>query len=67
MALASSGRRPSRADLVGDPHMFLRFIGMSFFVPGVVSESLPKMWAAPAGYGDLLAGILAIYCHRGDG
>jgi len=42
------------------PHMFLRFIGISFLVPGVVSESLPKTWAAPAGYGDLLAGILAI-------
>jgi hypothetical protein len=42
------------------PHMFLRFIGISFLVPGVVSESLPKAWAAPAGYGDLVAGILAI-------
>jgi len=42
------------------PHMFLRFIGISFLVPGVVSESLPKTWAAPAGYGDFLAGILAI-------
>lgn len=42
------------------PHMFLRFIGLSFLVPGVVSESLPKAWAAPAAYGDLVAGILAI-------
>ena len=42
------------------PHMFLRFIGLSFFVPGVVSESLPRSWAAPAGYGDMVAGILAI-------
>ena len=42
------------------PHMFLRFIGISFFVPGVVSESLPKAWAAPAGYGDFVAGVLAI-------
>ncbi len=42
------------------PHMFLRFIGLSFLVPGVVSESLPKAWAAPAGYGDLGAGILAV-------
>jgi hypothetical protein len=42
------------------PHMFLRFIGLSFFVPGVVSESLPKAWAVPAGYGDFVAGILAI-------
>ncbi|MEJ2688772.1 MAG: hypothetical protein P8130_02240 [Deltaproteobacteria bacterium] len=42
------------------PHMFLRFIGISFLVPGVVSESLPKAWAVPAGYGDLVAGIFAI-------
>ncbi|MEJ2696570.1 MAG: hypothetical protein P8013_07960 [Candidatus Sulfobium sp.] len=42
------------------PHMFLRFIGLSFLVPGVVSESLPKAWAMPAGYGDFVAGILAI-------
>jgi len=42
------------------PHMFLRFIGLSFLVPGVVSSSLPKSWAAPAAYGDLAAGLLAI-------
>ena len=42
------------------PHMFLRFIGLSFLVPGVVSVSLPRAWAVPAGYGDLVAGILAI-------
>jgi hypothetical protein len=42
------------------PHMFLRFIGLSFLVPGVVSGSLPKAWANPAGYGDFVAGILAI-------
>ena len=42
------------------PHMFLRFIGLSFLVPGVVSASLPKRWAAPAAYGDLIAGILAV-------
>jgi hypothetical protein len=42
------------------PHMFLRFIGLSFLVPGVVSSSLPREWALPAAYGDLLAGILAI-------
>jgi hypothetical protein len=41
------------------PHM-VRFIGLSFLVPGVVSESLPKAWAVPAGYGDFIAGILAI-------
>jgi hypothetical protein len=42
------------------PHMFLRFIGLSFLVPGVVSASLSKRWAAPAAYGDLAAGLLAI-------
>lgn len=42
------------------PHMFLRFIGLSFLVPGVVSESLPREWAVPAAYGDFAAGILAI-------
>lgn len=42
------------------PHMFLRFIGISFLVPGVVSGTLPKSWAVPAAYGDLVAGILAI-------
>lgn len=42
------------------PHMFLRFIGLSFLVPGVVSASLPKQWAEPAAIGDLAAGVLAI-------
>ena len=42
------------------PHMFLRFIGLSFLVPGVVSGSLPKAWALPAAYGDFIAGVLAI-------
>ncbi|MGH8711070.1 MAG: hypothetical protein ACREVA_07110 [Burkholderiales bacterium] len=42
------------------PHMFLRFIGLSFLVPGVVSPSLPTAFAVPAAYGDFVAGILAI-------
>ena len=42
------------------PHMFLRFIGLSFLVPGVVSPLLPAGFAIPAGYGDLIAGLLAI-------
>ena len=42
------------------PHMFLRFIGLSFLVPGVVSSSLPAAFAVPAAYGDFVAGILAI-------
>jgi len=47
------------------PHMFLRFIGLSFLVPGVVSASLPKKWAAPAAYGDFVAGILAVVATIG--
>jgi hypothetical protein len=42
------------------PHMFLRFVGLGFLVPGVVSGALPGAWAMTAGYGDLIAGILAI-------
>jgi hypothetical protein len=42
------------------PHMFLRFIGLSFLIPGVVSASLPKSWAAPAAWGDFVAGVLAV-------
>jgi hypothetical protein len=41
------------------PHTF-RFVGLAFLVPGVVSPSLPQAFAAPAGYGDLVAAILAI-------
>jgi hypothetical protein len=40
-------------------HTF-RFIGLSFLVPGVVSPSLPRAFAASAAYGDLAAAILAI-------
>jgi len=46
------------------PH-FLRFIGLSFLVPGVVSPSLPKAWAVPAAYGDVAAAILAIVAALG--
>ena len=42
------------------PHMFLRFIGLSFLVPGVVSPWLPAGLAIPAAYGDFIAGMLAI-------
>jgi hypothetical protein len=40
--------------------MFLRFIGLSFLVTGVVSPELPAAFAASAAYGDLIAGVLAI-------
>ncbi|MGA7931251.1 MAG: hypothetical protein WCA20_35310 [Candidatus Sulfotelmatobacter sp.] len=42
------------------PHMFLRFIGLSFLVHGVVSPLLPRAFAVPAAYGDFVAGVLAI-------
>ena len=42
------------------PHMFLRFIGLSFLIPGVVSPQLPAAFAVPAAYGDMVAGIMAI-------
>jgi hypothetical protein len=40
-------------------HTF-RFVGLSFLVPGVVSVSLPRAFAIPAAYGDLIAAILAV-------
>ncbi|HKS83208.1 MAG TPA: hypothetical protein VJR23_17015 [Candidatus Acidoferrales bacterium] len=43
------------------PHLFLRFIGLSVLVTGVVSPALPKAFAIPVAYGDLVAGILAIF------
>jgi hypothetical protein len=42
------------------PHLFFRFIGLSFLVPGVVSPSLPAAFAIPAAYRDFGGGILAI-------
>ena len=42
------------------PHMFFRFIGLSFIVPGVVSARLPPAFAVPAAWGDFVAGVLAI-------
>ena len=42
------------------PHMFLRFVGLSLLVPGVVSPLLPARFAVSTAYGDLVAGFLAI-------
>jgi len=47
------------------PHMFLRFLGLSFLVPGVVAGALPRAWAMPAAYGDFVAAILAILASVG--
>ncbi len=57
--LRSMERERALAALIA-PHMFLRFIGLSLLVPGVVSPSLPRAFALPAAYGDLVAGLLAI-------
>jgi hypothetical protein len=62
--LATADRRQALLVLVA-PHMVLRFIGLSFFVPGTVSEALPVRWSVPAGYGDLVAGVLAIVATLG--
>jgi hypothetical protein len=35
-------------------HLF-RFVGLAFFVPGVVGPNLPPAFAVPAAYGDLVA------------
>ncbi|HEX9052000.1 MAG TPA: hypothetical protein VF841_15830 [Anaeromyxobacter sp.] len=57
--LRTMDRERGLASLVA-PHMFLRFLGLSFLVPGVVSPSLPRAFAASAAYGDVIAGLLAI-------
>jgi len=57
--LRARDRRQALASLVA-PHTFLRFLGLSFLVPGVVSPALPRAFAVPAAYGDIVAGILAI-------
>ena len=38
----------------------IRFIGLGFVIPGVVSPELPTAFATPAAYGDLVAGLLAL-------
>jgi len=56
--LRARSRDQALAALVA-PHMFFRFIGLGFLVPGVVSAALPAAFAVPAAYGDFIAGILA--------
>ncbi len=62
--LRAKERNQALASMVA-PHMFLRFIGLSFLVHGVVSPALPAAFAAPAAYGDSVAGILAIFATIG--
>src|ERR1043166_9999423 len=57
--LRNMNRKESLIRLVM-PHMFFRFIGLSFLIPGVTASVLPFAFAAPAAYGDLIAGILAV-------
>jgi hypothetical protein len=53
--------RPNQAlAMLVAPHLFLRFIGLSLLVPGVVAAALPPAFAVPAAYGDLVAGVMAI-------
>ena len=62
--LRSVKPREALAILVA-PHLFLRFIGLSMLVPGVVATALPPAFAVPAAFGDLVAGILAIVATVG--
>jgi hypothetical protein len=57
--LSTINRSDALVPLVA-PHMFLRTIGLSFLVPGVVSSSLPAAFAVPAAYGDLIVGVHAM-------
>ena len=41
------------------PHAF-RHLGLVFLVPAVVAPTLPRAFALPAAYGDLLAWLLAL-------
>lgn len=55
-------RGRGRADAVR-PILYLhalRFMGLSFLIPGVVSPNLPLSFARPVAYGDLAAAILAL-------
>ena len=57
--LRARDREQALASLVA-PNMFIRFLGLSFLVPGVVWPALPAAFAVPAAYGDCVAGIFAI-------
>jgi hypothetical protein len=51
--------RETALTILAVPHTF-RFVGLSFLVPGVVSPSLPRAFAVPAAYGDLITALLAL-------
>jgi hypothetical protein len=60
-----TARRDQALAMLVAPHLFLRFIGLSVLVPGVVAAALPPAFAVPAAYGDLVAGLLAIVATVG--
>ena len=39
----------------------LRHLGLMFMAPGAVYEGMPKQFAYPAGIGDFIAGLLALF------
>jgi len=43
----------------------VRFVGLVFLVPGVVSPDLPAAFARPAAYGDLITAVLALLALAG--
>jgi hypothetical protein len=55
-------RRRGRDEALRPLLMFhsLRFVGLAFLVPGVVSADLPAAFAEGAAYGDLVAAALAL-------
>src|SRR5215468_6758485 len=55
-------RERARADALR-PILYLhslRFVGLSFLIPGVVSPELPAAFAGPAAWGDLITAALAL-------
>jgi hypothetical protein len=55
-------RRRQRNEALRPLLMFhsLRFVGLAFLVPGVVSPDLPSAFAEGAAYGDIVAAALAL-------
>ena len=64
--LQAKSRNQALVSLVA-PHMFLRFIGLSLLVPGVVSPALPAAFAVPAAYGRFRRGNLGHHRHDSAG
>lgn len=56
-------RRRSRTEALRPLLFFnsIRFLGLAFLIPGVVSPDLPSTFARAAAYGDFIAAILALF------